>query len=402
MKKTFLSASILLALTTTSVAEAQEYRMMLNYDFASGNPVSGPGAGGGGGGGSDPAPSTDPGDAQTWRDYASANGLNRMTDPYYGYEFAYLQLENLNSANPPPDENYPSSTVEQIDIENSSALSHVDSLRSVTGVTSTSGSSPLISIRSNPLLENIDGLANISGPAAYKFVIENNDSLTSLQPLSGASLVNESSGKGVSIRQNNSLTSLDGIEGILDSRHPSFPSTNILQSVVITDNPVLSDISALSSLPANSANFSSLLDLSGNAISDITPLSHIVELRDSVYLQDNEIVDASPIATLKLQSYAILDLSNNQITAVNDFSVENLGVGIVVKYSGNPIDDISGLGGFVDSDSNGDTVILDDAVFTTKMSSGSYLCELDGANYRFESVLQKTGGGTFAYSDVCN
>jgi hypothetical protein len=84
------------------------------------------------------------------------------------------------------------------------------------------------------------------------------------------------------------------------------------------------------------------LDLSGNQISDITPLSELTELRQ-LFLVNNQIIDLTPLSGLT--NLETLDLYRNQITDITPLSgLKNLGGAFGGLFLGrNQIVDISSL-----------------------------------------------------------
>lgn len=404
MKKSILTLSMVLLMGAPALSYSQEteYRFFINYDFARGESIQTGQTGGSEAPEGQPeteSPITnDPGDPGVWDQYALENNLTEMqyTD---SYKFSRLVIRSVNKDSL-PGENYPVDTVEEISISDNSLISNIDSLRSVFNVNQLNGGSPTISIVGNPNLENISGLSNINGRSAVNVNVLRNNSLTSLEPLSNISLLNQSSGRGVVVMGNGTLTSLNGIETLLSSFHPTYTNVSILQLVTIKDNINLTDISALSNFPANSSNYSNALTITGNAVVDISPISHITHLRGNLYLNDNEIIDITPLNNILVDGS--IDLSNNNIEIVNDLSTVSLYYSTSkIILSNNPINNISGMGGY----RNTNQIIIDDREFTVKMDGDSHLCDFDGTGsaYQFESVLFKTGNlGTFAYSDVCH
>ncbi|MCB9702452.1 MAG: hypothetical protein H6711_11200 [Myxococcales bacterium] len=79
------------------------------------------------------------------------------------------------------------------------------------------------------------------------------------------------------------------------------------------------------------------LDLSGNAISDLSPLADLAVFRGStVALARNAISDLTPLANVHFSSGVILDLADNAITDFSPLATAFLGDGIL-DLSGNPI-----------------------------------------------------------------
>ncbi|EKS8444446.1 leucine-rich repeat domain-containing protein [Listeria monocytogenes] len=100
-------------------------------------------------------------------------------------------------------------------------------------------------------------------------------------------------------------------------------------------NAGISDLS-----PFTNANLPNLevLDLSGNQISDITPLSNLTNL-SSLYLNNNQISDISPLSNLT--DLVDLTLQGNQISDIS--SLSNLTDLVDLTLQGNQISDISSL-----------------------------------------------------------
>jgi len=78
------------------------------------------------------------------------------------------------------------------------------------------------------------------------------------------------------------------------------------------------------------------LDLSGNAIRDLTPLTGLI-LLEELNLSDNGIVHIT--ALTGLFNLNVVDLSDNEVTNILAL-VENDGIGIgdTIDLSGNPLD----------------------------------------------------------------
>ncbi|TWT50304.1 Internalin-A precursor [Rubripirellula amarantea] len=81
-----------------------------------------------------------------------------------------------------------------------------------------------------------------------------------------------------------------------------------------------------------------LLDLAGNEIADLNPLSEL-KLLQSVTISKNKISDLSPIKGLK--SMQLLDLSENQVADLS--AIEGMSNLRTLYVSGNKIDDLSSL-----------------------------------------------------------
>ena len=89
------------------------------------------------------------------------------------------------------------------------------------------------------------------------------------------------------------------------------------------------------------------LDLSGNSISDLTPLAALYGATDGaklrhVHLAENLITDITPLAEMTLLE--TLDLASNQITNITPFYHEHGLYGVTwLSLAGNQIDDVTGL-----------------------------------------------------------
>lgn len=382
--KSLLATAILTSLFSNP-ALAQEYRFVVNHQLA----LSGDGGGGGGSETPSEPITTDPGDPTVWGQFATDHGLSRMS----GSSFAEMYINNVSGAEL-PSENYPETTVGNVNIDTSD-LTNVGSLRSITTITDLYSSLyvlPNFRIVSNPSLGDLNGFSNMTG-AVDSVNIQSNDSLASISGVSGLTLTANNPAT-VQISGNSSLLSIDGIEGLLATKN-SYDKPAI-KGLVVKNNISLTDNSALSALDPYPQNITNDFDLSGNAFADISSLGHITNLRTTLNLSGNQIVDPSPLDGINAR---LINLSNNQITKTNDASTMSFSYTTnAIDYSYNPIDDISGLGGYTDSEK----IILDDRAFTVKMPTSSHMCQLNGSAYNFEAVLEKTGGlGTFAYSEVC-
>lgn len=128
-----------------------------------------------------------------------------------------------------------------------------------------------IRLSDNIALISLEGLSGISGDIT-ELNINNNDALTNLYGLEGITWIG-SLGGYFSIDGNDALISLSGLSSVTTVGHPSFP-TGI--NMVISNNPLLNNISALSSIQNvyGSIQFSNNDALSSlNGLENIDPTS---------------------------------------------------------------------------------------------------------------------------------
>ena len=347
MKKTVLATSILLAMSMPAIS--QEYQFVLNYDFSTGDPITGS-LGESPGGGSD-SESGDLGNEplipeeniDTWEQFA--------TDNYLSNDFDYLNWSNL-SVTSLPTVPYPNDVVGSLSITDSEILSNFDYLSSITEI----DDGDLV-IR-NTGITNLSGLLGITSVSGNIDLSENED-LTDLTGLSSLTYL----GGDIRLDYSNSLTSLNGLENLIGSGSLG-PSNSIY-----TGGQVLNDISALSEL----RNIGDLV-LSVNSISDISVLSNLQSV-NSLNLEDNQITDLSPISNISV---------TNSINVSNNYGLNNI----------SPIGTMTGM----------QSVVLPNGPFAVKMSSSSFWCnKIDDLNelYNFTFTFRRSSGEGFSYSEIC-
>ena len=124
------------------------------------------------------------------------------------------------------------------------------------------------------------------------------------------------------------------LEGNKISNIRPLSALNQLRSLNVADNAIR-DIGPLAKL----TNLSSLI-LSRNSISDVSPLASLILLK-YLYLNDNAISDIGPLASLK--NLVTLDLSGNRIDDIS--SLSSLDFLVTLRLGGNAVVDIDSLGG---------------------------------------------------------
>jgi surface protein len=197
-----------------------------------------------------------------------------------------------------------------IRIEGNSSLQRLNGLHNLTSVFDN------ISISGNNLLEDFSALSNVSEFGNY-LIIENNNSLTSLVGLEN--LIFNSS-KTVRILNNNLLQSLNGLEGL-----------KTLDHLDIEENSSLTNLIGLSGLSIarniNIEDNNSLINLNG--LSSLTTVSGYIGISDNELLENINSLDM-------LQNIDFFNCIDNKILSnfcgirpllltgnINNFNVEN-------------------------------------------------------------------------------
>lgn len=186
-------------------------------------------------------------------------------------------------------------------INGNTALTSLDGLQGLTALYTGA-----LVIENNPLLVDLSGLANL-GSIAGSLVIGNNDSLSNLDDLSGLVVVSSS----INIANNDLLTDIGGLGGLvgfsatLDIRDNAqlaslgnLSNLTELGGLVIWSNPLLTHLDGLTSL-TTLGNNTALSIRYNNTLSSIAGLSNLVSAADDVELTDNPLLsDCSALLTL--------------------------------------------------------------------------------------------------------
>lgn len=204
-------------------------------------------------------------------------------------------------------------------IENNDALISLNGLGGITNVFN-------FNIRDNLLLPDLTGLENLT-TVTGAFDIFNNDALSSLAAL--ANVTSVTAGQ-IIITDNPNLPNLTGLDGITSAPADlliqnnanlttlaGLAVTDIGGGLVITNNALLNDISALAGLNSISGAFggASLAISTNDALTSIAPLA----LSLTTVTNDIEITDNATLANLDgLQNIAAYDDAANTVTVSNN------------------------------------------------------------------------------------
>ncbi len=177
----------------------------------------------------------------------------------------------------------------RLDIENANALINLDGLIGLKSVNN-------LLIRNNQLLENIDGLSELSDVSSY-IIIEENQSLLNIDGLVGITTLNER----LRIDSNASLINLDGTSAISKASNAT---------IEISNNPSLQNLNGLMSL---SSDFHSILIDNNDALENIEGLSGLTTLLGGLTIKNNdELQNIDGLRNLTdIQYLTSLSISNN-------------------------------------------------------------------------------------------
>lgn len=172
-------------------------------------------------------------------------------------------------------------------------------------------------LRSNPLLEDIEGFSSLTALTSGSLSITNNESLASLDGLKKLEEVHNQ----VSISNNPELTTLDGLEKLDEiggslSIHSNAKLENLEGLVtldIVEGDLYLSNlplITTLRPLREISGTIADLTIISCNNLVDLTGLETITNVRESLNIKNNALLE--DISALKGTRFGSIQISNNE------------------------------------------------------------------------------------------
>lgn len=265
---------------------------------------------------------------------------------------------------------------------------------------------------------HISDLSPLSGLGIEKLYAAHNE-ITSLMPLAGCTKLQAINVNG------NELSSLEGCEEMIKLTYLSAADNHIrdisgirscalLEELQLAKNEI-SDISALD----NDFEELAVLDITDNSVSDLSPLAACSKLKaiaaannkisslngleekpdlGAVLLSGNEISDISPLKG-SLNTLSYLDIGNNQVSDISilkDLSVKN----VWLLMENNKISDLSVLPSLLSYRElafYGNPV--KDVSFAEKMSNVGMICKLY-LSHQSDMDYAAIGGSAFKYSTV--
>lgn len=175
-------------------------------------------------------------------------------------------------------------------IQNNASLDNLDGLEGITNLFQGA-----LILRDNPNLVDLSGLSNLSSIAA-SLVIYDLDALTTLDDLSGLSSV----ASNISIIDNDVLASVGGLSGVSDfsaglnvidntalGNLDGLPAFTNLNSLRISNNPVLMNVDGLSSLTTIANGGSALLIQNNSMLENLDGLAELVSLDADLEIINN-------------------------------------------------------------------------------------------------------------------
>ncbi len=224
----------------------------------------------------------------------SFTGLQNITDVQSLEIINNDNLPNLNGLNSLTNIGY------NLLIQNNDILQNINGLQNLISV-GVSGNEPGVLIINNLALQNLNGLASL---AVLKggLNIRSNASLNDVSKINITS-IQTGAGNALVIEDNNALQNLSGMylqelkgnvniigNASLQSVNLSVGNSSQIYSLLIKDNPLLTDISGFSTVTNINNSFGGLQILNNDSMQNLNGLNNVTNINNRLFVKDNDLL----------------------------------------------------------------------------------------------------------------